>query len=202
MVQDFQAFTVKFSARTNVLISKVGVSQAFDPNVVKVNRPQVTEIPAIWDTGASCTVISKEVANKLNLTPTGKTTITGVNHTSEENTYFVNIYLPNNVALGYVKIAEAPALSGGAGMLVGMDIIGSGDFSVYTENGKTVMSYRFPTIGGMDFVQEAGNVRSQKAIMQKIEEERSNRKTLSEKEKMKRRLERINRKRNKKRGRN
>lgn len=201
MVQDFQAFTVKFSGKTNVLTSGVGVSIAFDPKTLKEKPPQITEISAIWDTGASCTVISKEVANQLSLIPTGKTTITGVNHTSEENTYFVNIYLPNKVMLMYVKIVEAPALSGGAGMLVGMDIIGSGDFSVYNEDRKTVMSYRFPTIGGMDFAQEAGNIRSQRAVIQKIEEERSNRKPLTEKEKRKRRQERLNRKKSKKRGR-
>lgn len=202
MAQDFQAFTVKFSGKTDVLTSSVGVSIAFNPNTSQENLPKITEISAIWDTGASCTVISKEVANQLNLVPTGKITITGVNHTSEENTYFVNIYLPNKVMLMYVKIVEAPALSGGAGMLVGMDIIGSGDFSVYNEDGKTVMSYRFPTIGGMDFAQEAGNIRNQRAIIQTIEKERGNRKPLTEKEKLKRRQEKLNRKKSKKRGRN
>lgn len=197
-MQDFQAFTVKFSARTNVLFSKVGVSQAFDPNVTKVNQPSITELNAIWDTGASCTLISKEYAVKVGLIPTGKTTITGVNNSTLENTYQVNVYLPNKVCLGFLKIAEAPALAGGAGMLIGMDIIGSGDFSVYNEDGKTVMTYRFPSIGGTDFVVEAGNIKSHRAIMQKIEEQRVNRKPLSKKEWLKRKQLRKNKKRHKK----
>lgn len=196
-MEDFQAFTIKFSARTNVLFSNVGVSQAFDPKVTTTNQPAITELQAIWDTGASCTIISKQYAQRIGLIPTGKITITGVNNTTIENTYQVNVYLPNKVCLVYVKIAEAPALASGAGMLIGMDIIGAGDFSVYTEHGKTVMTYRFPSIGGTDFVQVAGNIRSQKSIIQQIEIQRKSRKPLSKKEWQKRKQERKNRKRNK-----
>lgn len=175
MTPDFQAFTIKFNTKTNVLFCKVGVSAAFDLSIIKTNQPPITEVLSIWDTGATCTVISKQLAAQIGLIPTGKTTIKGVNHTTEENTYLVNVYLPNKVCIMYVKIAEVPALSNGAGMLIGMDIIGSGDFSVYTENEKTVMTYRFPSIGGVDFVVEAGNIRSKRLIMQKVEEEKSRR---------------------------
>jgi hypothetical protein len=193
-MQDFKAFTVRFPARMNVLFSTVGVSQAFDPKINAKDEPVVTELKAIWDTGASCTLISKEYAVKIGLIPTGKTTITGVNNRTLENTYQVNIYLPNKVCLIFVKIAEAPALAGGAGMLIGMDIIGSGDFSVYNEDGKTVMSYRFPSIGGEDFVKLASSIRNQKEILLKIEEEKRNRKQLSKKERLKRKKKRKNKK--------
>lgn len=123
-MQDFQAFTVKFSSRVNVLHCKVGVSQAYDPNNCTSEKPSIETIESVWDTGASCTVITKQYATKIGLVPTGKTTIRGVNNTTEENTYYVNIYLPNKVCLGFVKIAEVPDLSDEAGMLIGMDIIG------------------------------------------------------------------------------
>jgi len=197
-MQDFKAFTVRFRGRTNVLFSEVGVSQAFDPKVTTINQPPITYLNAIWDTGASCTIISKEYAIKVGLVPTGKTTITGVNNSTLENTYQVNVYLPNKVCLVFVKIAEAPALAGGAGMLIGMDIIGSGDFSVYSEDGKTVMTYRFPSIGGTDFVVEANSISSRRAIMQKIDEERINRKPLRKKERLKRKQQRKSKKRHKK----
>ena len=168
-MQDFQAFTVKYSGRTNVLQSEVAISAAFDPTiVVKVNRPQSVKAMAIWDTGASCSVISKNLAQKIGLVPSGKTTITGVNHTTLENTYLVNVYLPNNVCAGYIRIAEVPALSGGADVLIGMDIIGEGDFSLYLENGCSVMNYRLPSIGGTDYVVLAGNINNQQALRQKI----------------------------------
>lgn len=195
---DFQAFTVKFSSRTNILFSDIGVSQAFDPKVPVKDKPQIISTKAIWDTGASCTVISSEFARRVGLISTGKTMVTGVNHVSEENTYVVNIYLPNHVCIGYLKIVEAPALAGGAGILIGMDIIGSGDLSVYTEDGKTIMTYRFPSIGGTDFVQEASKIRTQRTILQNIDEQRKKRKPLSKKGWEKRKKARRNKKKNRK----
>jgi hypothetical protein len=169
-------------ARVGVIISPIGVSQAFDPKVTITNQPKIIEHKAIWDTGASCSVISKEYAAQVGLIPTGKTTITGVNNSTLENTYQVNIYLPNKVCIAFVKIAEVPALAGGAGMLIGMDIIGSGDFSLYNEEGKTVMTYRFPSLGGVDFSKLAGEIRAQKEIVQKLEQQRNGRKPLDKKE--------------------
>ena len=189
-MQDFQALTVKYNGRTNVLFSEVGVSKPFDLQDT-ANHSPIINTRAIWDTGASCTVITKELAAQIGLVPTGKTTITGVNHETEENTYLVNIYLPNKVCFMFVKIAEVPALTGGASLLIGMDIIGSGDFSVFTENWNTVMSYRYPSVGGMDFVTEAGNVRAHKAVLEKLDHERKTR-TISNKLKKKHKQERMN----------
>ena len=126
----YQAFTSRFNGRTNVLITTVGVSEAFDPKTTPAPAKSITNIQAIWDTGASCSVITKHYAEQIGLVPTGKTSISGVNHTTIENTYVVNVYLPNRVGIVFVKIAEVPALSGNAGMLIGMDIIGAGDFSI------------------------------------------------------------------------
>lgn len=197
-MQDFQAFTIKFSARTNVLFSRVGVSEAFNLNSDPKNHKPITEILSIWDTGASCSVITKKMAERIGLIPTGRTTITSVNLAKEENTFLVNIFLPNKVCMVYVKIAEVPDLTNNAGMLIGMDIIGSGDFSVYTKNGKTVMSYWYPSIGGTDFVVEAGNIRSNRSAIQKIDEQRMKRRPLSKKEMRKRKQERKNKKRHNK----
>jgi len=79
-----------------------------------------------------------------------------------------------------------------------MDIIGAGDFSVYAENNQTVMTYRYPTIGGVDFVKEADNIRAQKDILQKIENQKTMRKPLTNKQKKRRKIEKMNKKRGKK----
>ncbi len=39
-------------------------------------------------------------------------------------------------------------------MLIGMDIIGAGDFAVTNKDGKTVMTYRYPSSKCIDFVTE------------------------------------------------
>ncbi|MGH7202935.1 MAG: retroviral-like aspartic protease family protein [Candidatus Levyibacteriota bacterium] len=196
-MQEFQALTLRFNRRTNVLLSTVGLSQAFDPQVTKTNRPPQVDVNAIWDTGASCTVITKTVATKIGLISTGKTTVNGVNSEAEANTYFVNVYLPNGVCIFNLKIVEAETIAG-ADMLLGMDILGMGDLSVYNENGKTVMSYRIPSIGGTDFVVEHGNMTAQRAITQKIEAQKNARKPLNSKMKKKKKTERSNKKKGRK----
>ena len=40
------------------------------------------------------------------------------------------------------------------GMLVGMDIIGRGDFAVTNHNGRTIFTYRCPSVGSIDFVNQ------------------------------------------------
>lgn len=188
-MQDFKAFTTKYSGRTNVLFGDVQISQAFDINSDSINHKPLKEIKAIWDTGASCTVITKKLSTEIGLVPTGKEMVTGVDHNSLENTFFVNVFLPNKVCMVNLKIVEVPIIKN-ADLLIGMDIIGSGDFSVFTENGQTVMSYRYPSIGGMDFVKEAGAIGSQRAILQKIDEQKLSRKPLSKKEWLKRKKRR------------
>ena len=196
-MQEFQALTLKFNGRTNVLLGTVGMSQAFDPQITQANRPQQVNVNAIWDTGASCTVITKIVATRIGLISTGKTIVNGVNSEAEANTYFVNVYLPNGVCIYNLKIVEAERLAG-ADILLGMDIIGMGDLSVYNEDGKTVMSYRIPSIGGADFVVEAGNINAHKAVRQQIEIQKNARKPVSAKTRKKKKTQRLNKKKGRK----
>lgn len=197
-MQDFQAFTIKFDGGSNVLFSEVGVSIPFNINDPTAIKYPVHNVNAIWDTGATCTVITKDFANKIGLISSGKTQVTGIGKNSAlEDTFFVNIYLPNKVCIMNLKIAQVDQIAGGGAVLIGMDIIGSGDFSVYNENGKTVMSYRFPSIGGEDFVVEAGNIKNHRAITEKIEQQKKEN-TIKNKIKRKRKKEKMNKKRGKK----
>ena len=199
-MRDFQAFTIKYNGITNVLFSEVGISEAHDLKD-QSKTPEVVTVRAIWDTGATCTVITKKLAEKIGLVPTGKTNITvvGGNNSTLENTYIVNVYLPNKVCMIFVRIVEVSGLTGDAEVLIGMDIIGSGDFSIFQENGKTIMTYRYPSIGGTDFVVEAGNIKSHRVVMQKIEDEKKRRKPLSAKEIEKRKRKKKNKKKHKRR---
>jgi hypothetical protein len=66
--------------------------------------------------------------------------------------FLVNIGLPNRVA-----IPELPVTLGeltGADVLIGMDIIGQGDFAVTHPNGNTKFSFRMPSLADIDFVNE------------------------------------------------
>ena len=69
------------------------------------------------------------------------------------DTYLVNITLPNGVRFPGVRVSEGKIA--GADILIGMDIISSGDFALTNRDGKTTFTFRYPSIADIDFVQEA-----------------------------------------------
>lgn len=113
-----------------------------------------TRVPirAIWDTGASGSVITKSVAQKLGLVPTGMIEVHTANGKANQQTYTIDIGLPNKVLIQNVIATEVDALSGGCDGLIGMDIITLGDFSITNHEGKTCMSFRVPSSHIIDYV--------------------------------------------------
>lgn len=107
---------------------------------------------AVWDTGATNTCISHRIVDDLHLTPIGKTNVRTANELVETNVYCIDIMLPNKLTIKDVR-AQALALYD-CDLLIGMDIIKFGDFSVTTNNGKTIFSFRTPSVKHIDFVKE------------------------------------------------
>lgn len=182
----FHAFTTKYSGRTNVLFTDVAISEPFDPaNTTAQSIPSLTKCRAIWDTGATASAITKGMARKIGLKPFTKVPVSNTSETKDKDAYYVNVQLPNRVMLGFVKVVECETLVGGFEFLVGMDIIGAGDFSVTHEDGKTTLSYRIPSIKTIDYVEQANAQNTQPdrksklskdALREKRKKERKNKK--------------------------
>jgi len=68
-------------------------------------------------------------------------------------TYLVSLFLPNRVFFSPVRAARG--VVSGADVLVGMDVIGAGDFAVTNAGGKTVFSFSVPPTRHIDFVAES-----------------------------------------------
>jgi len=106
----------------------------------------------LWDTGASSSCISKRLAKDLGLIQTGVAKTFTAAGLSQTKTYVVNIGLPNHVQIPMVMVSEAEL--NGFDVLIGMDIITLGDFSITNVDGKTVFSFRVPSIETIDYVQQ------------------------------------------------
>ncbi|MDR3297203.1 MAG: retropepsin-like domain-containing protein, partial [Prevotellaceae bacterium] len=108
----------------------------------------------IWDTGATGSVITKSTASALGLLPVKRTRVRGIHGNKEVNVYYVNITLSNkNITLN-TQVTECDELSvdNNVGMLIGMNIITTGDFAVTNYQGQTTMSFRVPSLQKIDFV--------------------------------------------------
>lgn len=76
----------------------------------------------------------------------------GVSSSEDTETYLVNIYLPNKAAYSNIRVAKG-ILSGGD-ILIGMNIIATGDFAITSPGGVTQFSFRVPGQADIDFVRE------------------------------------------------
>lgn len=98
---------------------------------------------AIWDTGATSSMISAAMAKKLQLTPNGTVQIAGVHGVQNARCYYVDIVFGNGFCIPAVKVSEASDF-GGFDLLIGMDIIGKGALVVDGTQGNLIVRFQLP----------------------------------------------------------
>lgn len=96
----------------------------------------------LWDTGASSTCISERLANELGLVQVGIARTLTANGISDTKTYLVNILFPNQIQIPMVMVSEANLQ--GFDVLIGMDVITLGEFSIKNVGGNTEFSFNIP----------------------------------------------------------
>lgn len=104
---------------------------------------KVRHCTAIWDTGATSSMITKSLAKKLELESIGKTRISGVHGVEDAAVYRVNLIFGNGFMIPDVRVSEA-ADNGGFDVLIGMDIIGQGVFYVTGISGRLEACFQMP----------------------------------------------------------
>jgi hypothetical protein len=115
--------------------------------------PASFDFVAMWDTGATNTVISDSVVRRCSLTPTGVIRVRSVDHSALAEMYDVNVVLPNLVHVPNLVVTRGDFSD--IDVIVGMDIIGLGDFAVTNFGGVTKFSFRVPSQRHIDFVEHA-----------------------------------------------
>jgi hypothetical protein len=141
--------TVRYNGRTNVIVSDIEICEAFDPKQVGP-RPQMKKFHCIWDTGATNSVINSKVVQAIGLKPSGKVEVHTAGGNAIQNTYLVNMRLPSSVGFSLIRVTEGN-LEGPQDVLIGMDIIGMGDFAITNHQGNACMTFRVPSMSTLDF---------------------------------------------------
>jgi len=141
------SFTVVHDGIADALITPVLIEPA-------IGGETILEINALWDTGATMSLVGREIAERLNLQSISKTFIsTPSDKNAQSNIYVVNLHLPNRTLLANVLVTEG--VLSGCDMLIGMDVISRGDFAVTNFSGRTVFSFRMPSLTTIDFGKHA-----------------------------------------------
>jgi hypothetical protein len=103
-------------------------------------------VKAIWDTGATCTVINPSVQKNLNLCAVRRAIAKGVNSIEYADVVPIDINLPNGFIVRNILALVADINSGGSDVLIGMDIITQGDSAISSTGGETVFSFVMPPL--------------------------------------------------------
>ena len=163
------AFTTSYNTIAKAIITPAGIRQ-------NATQSKGIETIGIWDTGASNSVITQYVIDTLELQPSGIVYVKHAGGQSKSEQYFVDIILPNNIVVhtsanrGHIDDTRKDI-----GLLIGMDIIGLGDMAITNTDGKTVFSFRIPSLKRIDFVPETdtynilsrGNRKQRRALKKK-----------------------------------
>lgn len=150
-------FTTSYNGIAKELVSEVDVIDPISNSSVRVER-------AIWDTGATGSVITKGLVDKLGLVPTGQAQVHTANGSAVVNTYLIHIGLPHSrVLVQQLNVTEGK-LGPNTEMLVGMDVIRHGDFIVENNGGKTRFSFCYPPFQNKyDMIEKANKINAKNA---------------------------------------
>ncbi len=157
---DKKAFSYRPLKRVDTLFTGCAVSKAYMPGT-DPRSVETKPFQALWDTGATHSVIDSSVAKALNLTPIGYTKTYHANGEAIVAQYLVNIILPNGIIVHTLPVTEG--ILNDFGVLIGMDIITLGDFAITNKNGQTLFSFQIPSTHEYDFVKQIEHEREEDA---------------------------------------
>ena len=143
------AYTLSHTGLVNVLVSDIEITKRDEDKSIAF-----FEGKGLWDTGATNTLITQKVVDKLGLKQTGTAYVNTANESAVlTSTYTIDIFIkgmdkriPVIVTLG--KVSDS------IDCLIGMDVICLGDFTITHHKGLTVMTYRIPSLHCLDYVKE------------------------------------------------
>ena len=121
------------------------VSQAFNPANGTLEYPRV-EFNALWDTGATKSVITRRVVEACGLKPIRaiKSVLTqGVNGLEKSEAYVINLSLPDKITFCDLTVVSKNPGNVWWDVLIGMDIISTGELSIKNVNSNTEWSFSY-----------------------------------------------------------
>jgi len=98
---------------------------------------------AMWDTGATNTLISSKIIKALGLKPFGKSGLSSANGVIETDTYLVHVGIPSGSIVTNILALEDD--NEDYEVVIGMDIITQGDFAFSNKDGHSTFSFRIPS---------------------------------------------------------
>lgn len=95
---------------------------------------------ALWDTGATVTVISELLVQQLGLIPTDFMRVAGYDGKPQlRNVYKIDIIIGDALRFNKLNVIEAPIIT--TDILIGMDVIAQGDLTFTHNESNTILTF-------------------------------------------------------------
>lgn len=115
----------------------------------------IMKVRAIWDTGASVTIISKAVAETLGIELTQTTsrlrTALGLESNVPDGEAWITIVLGSFPIKMKVKVLDNVCSDKDIDIVLGLDFMAKGDFFMTTDSGQLMFSFCYPSGFPMNF---------------------------------------------------
>lgn len=146
------AHTKKFPSIVNRMIISCDI-------VVPDKGQDVHHMSALWDTGASCTCISDELARQWGMSPDNFQDACGMeNQVAKYPVYTVQLSLGHFI-IPYIQVLGLPMEGNEHNMIIGMDVMNKGDVAITNKNGHTVLTFRQPSLECIDYKSEVEDIK-------------------------------------------
>ena len=148
---DYAAFTVKYHGRAYQLISDAVIAKSGFNEIPSSGHQR---IKAMWDTGATGSMITEAAASSLELTPVGCVEVAGIHDVQEVNQYLIDIVFTNTIAFQNIMVTATKSFALNFQAVIGMDIIGEGGLAVTSRcDGGTTLSFIVPNLEEINFAE-------------------------------------------------
>lgn len=136
-IQYTYTFTNEYTSLIDRIITEVYLYPSSNTSLFKPLK-----LKALWDTGATSSFISDRIAESLQLETDGYMIVSTVGGIVNSKIHIVNIILPNDINVPDIPVTQA--FLDDCDMIIGMDIITLGNFSINNYGGKTTFSFTYP----------------------------------------------------------
>jgi len=141
---EYRAFFTTYMGITDELTTSVSILPLYTTDTALRGVPFETE--ALWDTGATVTCIKPSLWKRLKLCSleSDRIELSGINGKVTTELTLVNLLLTPALGIDFcpIYVTDFP---GDSDMLIGMDIIGMGDFVICNTDNKTSFSFAIPS---------------------------------------------------------
>lgn len=121
---------------------------------VTADDPGISWKKALWDTGATQCSISDRLAAEINLPQVDFVDVATAVGIIQLPVHKIHLILPNNLVIHDLEVVGFMYSDDDCDLIIGMDIMTQGDLSITNMEGRTVFSFRIPSLHMVDFEAE------------------------------------------------